>query len=70
MNSIIIGMQPPARGWGPKKNGGQAAQALGRPSGGSSNKIYVGCLGATTSASLELTSGSRHDAPVFETVLA
>jgi hypothetical protein len=51
-----------------KKNGGQAAQALGRSRGGFSTKFHAGCLDDKTSVSLELTSGARHDAPVFETL--
>jgi transposase len=51
-----------------KKNGGQGAQALGRSRGGFSTKVHVGCLDDQTSVSLELTSGARHGAPVFETV--
>jgi len=55
---------------GPEKNGGQAAQALGRSRGGFSTNIHAGCLDEKTSATLELTSGARHDAPVFEAVFA
>lgn len=54
---------------GPEKNGGQAAQALGRSRGGFSTKLHAGCLDEQTSVACELTSGARHDAPVFEAVL-
>jgi hypothetical protein len=46
------------------------AQALGRSRGGCSTTIHAGCLDEKTSAALELTSGARHDAPVFEAVFA
>jgi transposase len=55
---------------GPEKNGGQAAQALGRSPRGFSTKIHAGCLDEKTSAALELTGGARHDAPVVEAVFA
>jgi hypothetical protein len=46
------------------------AQALGRSRGGFSTKIHTACLDEKTSAAVELTSGARHDAPVFEAVFA
>jgi hypothetical protein len=42
---------------------------LGRSRGGFSTKIHAGCIDEKTRVSLELTSGARHDAPVFEVVL-
>jgi transposase len=41
---------------------------LGRSRGGFSTKIHAGCLDDKTSISFELTSGARHDAPVFQAV--
>jgi hypothetical protein len=35
---------------------------------GFSTKIHAGCLDEKTSISFELTSGARHDAPVFQAV--
>jgi hypothetical protein len=32
--------------------------------------MHAGCLDENTRAALELTSGARHDAPVFEAVFA
>jgi transposase len=43
---------------------------LGRSRGGFSTKLHAGCLDEKTSVALELTSGARHDAPVFEVVFA
>jgi transposase len=42
---------------------------LGRSRGGFSTKLHAGCLDEQTSVAFELTSGARHDAPVFEAVL-
>jgi transposase len=42
---------------------------LGRSRGGFSTKLHGGCLDEQTSVAFELTSGARHDAPVFEAVL-
>jgi transposase len=42
---------------------------LGRSRGGFSTKIHAGCIDEKTSVALELTSGARHDAPVFDAVL-
>jgi len=33
-------------------------------------KIHAGCLDEKTSAALESTSGARHNAPVFEAIVA
>jgi hypothetical protein len=53
-----------------KKNGGPAAQALGRSRDGWSTKIHAGCIEEKTGVSLALTGGACHDAPgcdpVFE----
>ena len=51
-----------------KKNGGQAAQALGRSRGGFSTTIHAGCINATTGVSLVLTGGQRHAAPGLDQV--
>ncbi len=53
-----------------KKNGGPAAQALGRSRGGLSTKIHAGCLSEHTGVALVLTEGQRHERPVVEAVLA
>jgi len=53
-----------------KKNGGQAAQALGRSRGGLSTKIHAGCRDARTGVAVVLTAGHCHESPVFETVFA
>ena len=62
--------RPSARRRSVKKNGGDAAQALGRSRGGLSTKIHAGCLSEHTSVALILTEGQRHESPVFEAVLA
>jgi transposase len=51
-----------------KKNGGQAAQALGRSRGGFSTKIHAGCVDEQTGVSLALTGGERNDMPGFALV--
>jgi len=61
---------PSARRWGVKKNGGQAAQALGRARGGWSTKIPAGCRDERTGIAVVLTAGPCHESPVFEAVLA
>jgi transposase len=53
-----------------KKNGGQAAQALGRSRGGFSTKIHAGCITETKGGSLVLTGGERSDMPGFDEVFA
>jgi len=53
-----------------KKNGGDAAQALGRSRGGLSTKIHAGCRDARTSVAVVLTPGHWHESPVFATVFA
>ena len=45
----------------PKKNGGQAEQALGRSRGGFSTKIHVTVDGLGYPLRLHLTAGERHD---------
>jgi len=44
------------------------AQALGRSRGGFSIKLHAACLDEQPCVSCTLTSGARHDAPVFERV--
>ena len=53
-----------------KKNGGQAAQALGRSRGGLSTKIHAGCRDERTGVALVLTAGQCHESPAFEAVFA
>ena len=53
-----------------KKNGGPAAQALGRSRGGLSTTIHAGCRDARTGVAIVLTAGHCHESPVFETVCA
>jgi transposase len=53
-----------------KKNGGHAAQALGRSRGGFSTKIHAGCRDERPSVAIVLTAGQCHESPVFELVLA
>jgi transposase len=53
-----------------KKNGGHAAQALGRSRGGWSTKIHAGCRDERTGVAIVLTAGHCHERPVFETVFA
>ena len=53
-----------------KKNGGQAAQALGRSRGGLSTNIHAGCRDERPGVALVLTAGHCHESPVFETVFA
>lgn len=51
-----------------KKNGGQAAQALGRSRGGFSTKIHAGCIDEKTGVSFVVTGGERNDMPGFDLV--
>jgi hypothetical protein len=44
-----------------EKNGGQAAQALGRSRGGFSTKVHVSVDGLANPLRLRLTGGERHD---------
>ena len=53
-----------------KKNGGHAAQALGRSRGGLSTTIHAACRDERTGAAIVLTAGHGHESPVFETVFA
>ena len=53
-----------------KKNGGQAAQALGRSRGGWSTTIHAGCRDERTGVAVVLTAGQCHASPAFETVFA
>ncbi len=53
-----------------KKNGGPAAQALGRSRGGFSTKIHAGCINDTTGVSLILTGGECSDMPGCDRVFA
>jgi len=53
-----------------QKNGGQAAQALGRSRGGFSTKIHAGVDGLGNPLRFELTGGQRHDITQAETLMA
>jgi transposase len=53
-----------------EKNGGHAAQALGRSRGGFSTTIPAGCRDERTGVAIVLTAGHGHESPVFATVLA
>src|SRR5262244_2048404 len=53
-----------------KKNGGHAAQALGRSRGGLSTKLHAGCRDERPGVALGLTAGHCHESPGFEMVLA
>jgi len=53
-----------------KKNGGHAAQALGRSRGGLSTTIHAGCRDERTGVAIVLTAGQCHESPTFETVFA
>jgi len=44
------------------------AQSLGRSRGGFSTTLHTACLDEQTCVSWTLTSGARHDAPIFERV--
>jgi transposase len=51
-----------------QQTAGTCARLWAALGGGFSTNIHAGCLDEKTSVSLELTSGARHDAPVFEAV--
>ena len=53
-----------------QKNGGQAAQALGRSRGGFSTKLHAGVDGLGNPLRFELTGGQRHDITQAETLIA
>ena len=53
-----------------KKNGGQAAQALGRSRGGLSTKIPAGCRDERQGVAFVLTAGHGHARPGFEAMCA
>ena len=57
-------------GRGLKKNGGQAAQALGRSRGGFSTKIHVNVDALGNPLRFMLTAGQRHDITQAEDLLA
>lgn len=57
-------------GWRSKKNGGQAAQALGRSRGGFSTKIHVVVDALGNPLDFVLTGGQRHDLTQAATLLA
>jgi len=54
---------------GPQKNGGQAAQALGRSRGGFSTKIHVKVAGLGNPLRFILTGGERHESTQAESLL-
>ena len=53
-----------------KKNGGHAAQALGRSRGGLSTNIHAGCRDARPGVAIVLTAGPCPESPACEPVLA
>ena len=53
-----------------KKNGGQAAQALGRSQGGFSTKIHASVDALGNPLRFELTGGQRHDITQAEPLIA
>jgi transposase len=57
-------------GWGPKKNGGQAEQALGRSRGGFSSKIHIGVDGLGNPLRFLLTAGQAHDSTQAKALIA
>jgi hypothetical protein len=61
---------PSARRRSVKKNGGHAAQALGRSRGGFSPNIHAGGRDERPRGAVVLTAGHWHEPPVFETVVA
>lgn len=56
-------------GWCVKKNGGQAAQALGRSRGGFSTKLHVVVDALGNPLDFVLTGGQRHDLSQAATLL-
>src|SRR5262249_20633275 len=64
------GPRPSARRGRVKKNGGHAAQALGRSRGGLSTTIHAGGRDERTGVAIGLTAGHGHESPVFATMLA
>ena len=56
-------------GWRLKKNGGQAAQALGRSRGGFSTKLHILAEGLGHALHFILTGGQRHDITQAEALL-
>jgi hypothetical protein len=57
------------RGWGPKKKGGQAEQALGRSKGGFSTKIHVSVDALGNPLRFILTAGQRNDITQAEALI-
>jgi len=57
------------RGWGPKKSGGQAEQALGRSKGGFSTKIHVSVDALGNPLRFILTAGQRNDITQAEALI-
>jgi len=62
IDSTVVRAHPSAAG-APKKNGGQAAQALGKSVGGFSTKIHATVDAHGNPLRLILTAGQRADAP-------
>jgi transposase len=67
-DSTVVRAHPHAAG-ARKKNGGQAAQALGRSRGGFGTKIHLAAADERTAVAVELTPGQQGDATVFEDLL-
>ena len=69
IDSTVVRAHPCAAG-APKKNGGQACQALGRSRGGFSTKIHVSVDGLGNPLRFILTGGQRHDITQAEELIA
>ncbi len=69
LDSTVVRAHPCAAG-ARKKDGGQAAQALGRSRGGFSTKIYVNVDGLGNPLRFRLTAGQRHDITQADALIA
>jgi transposase len=69
LDATIVRAHPHAAG-ALQKNGGPAAQALGRSRGGLSTKIHAGWRDARPGVARVLTAGQWHESPVCATGLA
>jgi transposase len=69
LDSTVVRAHPCAAG-ALKKNGGQAAQALGRSRGGFSTKIHISVDALGNPLRFRLTAGQRHDITQAEPLIA
>jgi transposase len=69
LDSTVVRAHPCAAG-ALKKNGGQAAQALGRSRGGFSTKIHISVDALGNPLRFKLTGGQRHDITQAEPLIA